>query len=132
MAPAAATVAPDLSSVWRLGSMTDHPNAELFKRGYAAFQQGDLDTVRELFDSNIVWHVPGHNHTSGDYVGVDKVLTLFGSNFQETNGTLKLGRHDVIASDSHAVAIATVSGEKDGRTLSERYTHVVRMSNGKV
>ena len=30
------------------------------------------------------------------------------------------------------MALATVSGEKDGKTLSDRYTHIVHMSNGKV
>jgi ketosteroid isomerase-like protein len=31
--------------------MADHPNADLIRRAYAAFQQGDLDTVRSLFDA---------------------------------------------------------------------------------
>lgn len=112
--------------------MADHPNAELFKRGYAAFQRGDLDTVRELFDSNIVWHLQGHNHFSGDHVGIDNVLALFGRNFEETNGTFKVEPHDILANDSHAVALATVSGEKDGRSLSDRYTHIAHISNGKL
>ena len=43
-----------------------HPNAELFAKGYAAFQAGDLDTVRDLFAPDIVWHLPGKNHLSGD------------------------------------------------------------------
>ncbi len=112
--------------------MADHPNAELFKRGYAAFQQGDLDTVRELFDPNIVWHVPGHNHTSGDYAGVDNVLELFGRNFQETDGTFKVEVHDIVANDDHAVALATVSAQKGGKSLSDRYTHSVHIANGKL
>jgi uncharacterized protein len=112
--------------------MADHPNAELFKRGYAAFQQGDLDTVRGLFDPNLVWHLPGHNHLSGDHVGVDNVLALFGRNFQETGGTFKVETHDILGNDSHAVALAIVSGEKDGKRLNDRFTHVIHLSNGKV
>jgi ketosteroid isomerase-like protein len=113
-------------------TMADHPNAELFRRGYTAFQQGDLDTVRSLFDPSIVWHIAGNNHYSGDHIGVDNVLALFGSNFQETNGTFKVEPHDILANDKHAVAISTVSGEKDGKKLNDRYTHVVHISNGKV
>jgi ketosteroid isomerase-like protein len=112
--------------------MADHPNAELFRRGYAAFQNGDLDTVRALFDDNIVWHVPGHNHTSGEYKGVDNVLASFLQNMQETNGTFKVEVHDMLGNDTHAVALATVSGEKDGKTLSDNYTHVVHIADGKV
>ena len=112
--------------------MADHPNAELFKRGYAAFQSGDIDTVRSLFDDNIVWTIGGHNHFTGDYKGVDNVLGLFLQNAQETNGTFKVELHDVLVNDTHAVALATVSGEKDGRALSDRYTHVVHVADGKV
>ena len=112
--------------------MADHPNAELFKRGYAAFQTGDLDTVRLLFDDDIVWHIPGHNQQSGDYKGVDNVLATFLRNMQDTNGTFKVELHDVLGSDAHAVALATVSGEKDGKTLKDNYTHVVHIANGKV
>jgi len=51
--------------------MADHPNAELFRRGYGAFQSGDLETVRTLFADDIVWHIGGRNHFSRDYVGAD-------------------------------------------------------------
>ena len=112
--------------------MADHPNADLFKRGYAAFQQGDLDTVRELFDPNIVWHIGGHNHFTGDHAGVDNVLALFLANMQETDGTFKVEVHDILGSDAHAVAIATVSGVKEGRTVNDRYTHIAHFSDGKL
>ena len=112
--------------------MADHPNAELFKRGYAAFQTGDLDTVRTLFDENIVWHIGGHNHNTGDYKGIDNVLATFLQNAQETNGTFKVEVHDVLGNDTHAVALATVSGEKDGATLHDNYTHIVHIAGGKV
>ena len=112
--------------------MADHPNAELFKRGYAAFQQGDLDTVRELFAPDVVWHIPGHNHFSGDHAGVDNVLELFGRNVQETEGTFKVEVHDILANDSHAVALATVSGQREGENMNDHYTHAVHIVNGKV
>lgn len=32
----------------------------------------------------------------------------------------------------HALAIATISGEKDGKKVDDRYTHVVHISNGKL
>lgn len=112
--------------------MADHPNAELFKRGYAAFQSGDLDTVRMLFDDNIVWHIGGHNHNAGDYTGVDNVLATFLKNAQETNGTFKVELHDAMGNDVHAVALATVSGEKDGKSLKDNYTHVVHVADGKI
>jgi ketosteroid isomerase-like protein len=35
-----------------------HPNEELVRKGYDAFNRGDMDTLRELFDPEIVWHFP--------------------------------------------------------------------------
>ena len=28
---------------------SEHPNATMFRRGYEAFNAGDMDTIRELF-----------------------------------------------------------------------------------
>jgi uncharacterized protein len=57
--------------------MTEHANAELFRRGYAAFQAGDLDTVRSLLADDVIWHNPGSNHLSGEYRGADAAMGLF-------------------------------------------------------
>ena len=112
--------------------MAEHPNAELFRRGYKAFQAGDLDTVRSLFASDIVWNVPGTNRFAGEHRGVDDVINLFAQQFQETDGTLKVEVHDILANDEHAVALASVSAERGGKRVSDRYTHVVHIVDGKV
>ena len=36
-----------------------HPNEDLIRRGYDAFSRGDMDTLRELYHPDIVWHAPG-------------------------------------------------------------------------
>jgi ketosteroid isomerase-like protein len=112
--------------------MADHPNAEVFRRGYTAFQSGDLETVRSLFAPDIVWNVAGHSRFAGAHRGPDEVLNLFMQNFQETNGTFRVDVHDILANDEHAVALATVSGERKGKRLSDRYTHVVHLKDGKL
>ena len=112
--------------------MADHPNAELFRRGYTAFQSGDLDTVRSLFTPDIEWTTPGRNRFAGVRRGVDEVINLFVQQMQETNGTFHVDVHDILANDEHAVALATVSGERNGKKLSDRYSHVVHIKNGKV
>ena len=112
--------------------MADHPNAELFQRGYTAFQQGDLDTLRSLFAPDITWHFPGHNHLSGAHRGVDAVLQFFGQQMQETDGTLRVEVHDILANDQHAVALAKVSAQRGGKSISDNYTHVVHIANGKL
>jgi len=75
---------------------------------------------------------PAINQLSGQYDGVDATIGSFLKNFEETNGTFRVELHDVLGSDEHAVALATVSGERDGKSLSDRYVHVVHVKDGKV
>jgi len=110
--------------------MAEHPNAELFRKGYAAFSAGDMDALRALFAPDIVWHVSGKNHFAGDYKGVDKTLNLFAQYFQETGGTFKAEVHDTVANDTHGVVMGTLSAQKDGKSISERYVHVTHMKDG--
>jgi len=34
-------------------------NAAIVRRGYEAFNRGDLTTLPELFGDNVSWHTPG-------------------------------------------------------------------------
>jgi ketosteroid isomerase-like protein len=108
--------------------VTEHQNAETFKRGYAAFGQGDMDTLKEVFAPELVWHAPGNNSVSGDYKGIDDVLGFFGRIFQETNGTLKIDVHDILANDTHGVAITTFTGQRNGKSMDMRGVHVVHFN----
>src|SRR3954465_12706209 len=57
--------------------MADHPNLELMKKGYDAFSKGDLESLKDLFAEDIIWHVPGNNPIAGDYKGQDEVFGFF-------------------------------------------------------
>lgn len=110
-----------------------HPNEDLFREGYAAFQSGDMDGLRnKFFTPDIVWHSPGRNQLSGDYKGVDEVLANFGKTFELTGGNFSVEIHDCLANDEHGVVLATVRGERDGKKLEDRYSHVVHFRDGKV
>ena len=88
------------------------------RRGYEAFANADLDGLREMFSPDIVWHAGGDNSISGDYKGIDEVFGLFGKMFEMTGGTIEQEIHDLLASDTHAVAITHVKASRpDGRML---------------
>jgi len=112
--------------------MAEHANAELFRRGYAAFGAGDLDTVRSLLAADVVWHNTGNNHLAGDYTGVEATIGLFLKLFEESSGTFKLEVHDVLANDDHAVALVTVSASRGDAGFTSRAAHVVHVRDGKL
>jgi ketosteroid isomerase-like protein len=110
----------------------EHPNATLFRRGYDAFNAGDMDTVRETFDENIVWHNAGKSRFSGDQRGIDNTLAFFLELIQATNGTFHLDVHDIVANDDHAIALVSSSLELDGKKHESKGAHVVHVKDGKV
>lgn len=113
--------------------MEEHPNAALLRKGYEAFASGDMATIDQLFADDIVWHVPGTGIMSGDYKGKEEVINMFGRLMQETGGNFKIDIHDVLANDRHAVAITTVSGERNGKRFETKSVDVFHpTSDGKV
>jgi ketosteroid isomerase-like protein len=121
--------------VWndqREGATMGHPNEDLIRRGYDAFSSGDMQTLRELFHPDIVWHAPGRSQLSGDHRGVDAVLGFFGQTMELTGGTFRVEVHDVVANDQHAVGLNSVHAERAGKTLEDNNTLVCHDRDGKV
>jgi ketosteroid isomerase-like protein len=107
-----------------------HPGEELVRRGYDAFSRGDMQTLREVFAPDIVWHSPGRSQLAGDYRGVDAVLGFFGRTMELTGGTFRVDVHDVVANDEHVVGLNAVTAERDGRTLQDQNTLVFHVRDG--
>jgi uncharacterized protein len=109
-----------------------HPNEDLIRRGYEAFNQGDAATLRELFDPEIVWHFPGQSVLAGDHRGTDAVLGFFGRTQELTAGTFRVELHEVVADDEHTVGLHLATGEREGRTLEDHEVVVFHVRDDKV
>ncbi len=81
-------------------------NKELIKKGYAAFSSGDVETVMDLFDDDIVWVQPGKSVISGTYRGKAEVMELLGE-FAEKRLTVKVNA--LVAEGDTVVALTEVS-----------------------
>ncbi|TMF17619.1 MAG: hypothetical protein E6I33_01265 [Chloroflexi bacterium] len=108
-------------------------NIERARKGYEAFDQGDLDAIRDLMDPNIVWHVSGRSRFARDYQGIDDVFgNFFAPVISETGGTLKNEVHDILASDDHVVVLLTQRAERQGKKIEVRFAHIQHLREGKV
>jgi ketosteroid isomerase-like protein len=112
--------------------MTDHPNLELLRRGYAAYGAGDMDTINELFADDVVWHVAGRSPLAGDYSGKEQVFGFFATLQEMSDGTSKVEVHDLLANDEHGVALVIESATRNGRSHTGNATHVFHLRDGKV
>jgi ketosteroid isomerase-like protein len=97
--------------------VTEHPNIEQARRGYAAFGSGDLATLSELIADDVVWHAQGVGSLSGDYRGRDQVFGFFGRLAEETGGTFRLDVHDILANDEHTAVLATLTASRGGKSI---------------
>jgi ketosteroid isomerase-like protein len=115
------------------GNMGSEENAELVRRGYAAFNAGDMETLTELFDENATWHTPGESPIAGDYQGRDAAFTQFGRYGGDTGGTFQAELQYVLTDDDdHAVGVQHAVAERNGKTLDVDGCILFELKDGKV
>ena len=109
-----------------------HPNEDLVRRGYEAFNSADVETLRELFADTTIFHEPGRSPISGDYQGLDQVLGFFGALAERSGGTFRASLHDVVANDAHVVGLHSSEGEREGRRAHSPTVLVFHLRDGRV
>jgi ketosteroid isomerase-like protein len=102
------------------------------RRGYDAFAQGDMDTLRTILASDIEWHAPGQGPRSGDFHGIDDVIAEFGRLFQDSGGSFRVEVDEILEGDKSVVVLARASASREGRTLDEAYAHIFQFRGDQV
>ena len=115
-----------------MSSTGTSPRADLVRRGYAAFQNGDMDTMRMILTADIAWHAPGQGPQSGDFQGVDNVIGEFGRLFQDSGGTFRVEITEILEGDHSVVVLARESASREGRTLDQAYAHIFHFRGDQV
>lgn len=107
-------------------------NVDLVRRGYEAFNSGDMATLSELFAEDAVWHVPGSGVLSGTKQGRDAVLAYFGELGTRTQGSLQANVQDIVGGENHTLAIHQTRGERNSKTLDLATVIVFVVRGGKI
>ncbi|MGD9903963.1 MAG: nuclear transport factor 2 family protein [Dehalococcoidia bacterium] len=108
-------------------------NADVVRRGYAAFNAADIATLTALMPEHASWHTPGRSRIAGDHIGRDAVFAQFGRYGGETNGTFRADLKQVFGSDDgRVVAIHHNSGERNGKRLDSDCCIVFQVENGQM
>ncbi|GAA3688501.1 nuclear transport factor 2 family protein [Arthrobacter ginkgonis] len=107
-------------------------NAEVVRRGYEAFNAGDLATLGELFAEDAVWYAAGNGPLSGTKQGRDAVMAYFGELGARSQGSFQATVQDVVGGDSHTVGIQQTRAENNGKTLDMATVIVFVLRDGVV
>jgi ketosteroid isomerase-like protein len=111
----------------------EHPNARLMRDFFDAFGAADRDRLGELMAPDLVWHFPGHSPISGDWKGVDGLL----SGIRAIAMTLGRGNNgfellQVLAGEDCAVTLHRDFYTGDDNHLDLLYALYVRIENGRM
>jgi ketosteroid isomerase-like protein len=103
------------------------------RRGYEAFNTGDMETLTEVFDERASWHTPGRGSLAGDHVGRDATFAYFGQLAGQTRGTFRAElRYLAGDDDGHVLALHHNSGDRDGKHLDVECCLVLELKDGRV
>jgi ketosteroid isomerase-like protein len=108
-------------------------NEDTVRRGYEAFGQGDMDTLRSLMTPDVVQSVPGQSSLSGDHKGVDNVLGYYARLFELTGGTLKADLQSVTDDGADKVlAVHRLNAQRGGKSYDETEKLHFTLSGAKI
>jgi ketosteroid isomerase-like protein len=96
-------------------------NSELVRRFTDAQQRGDAAVLMNLLADDVIWHVPGRNLLSRDYVGIAEVAGFWGRVRELSGGTVRIELMEVLEGDHYAIALVKVFGEREGRSLGGQF-----------
>jgi uncharacterized protein len=111
-------------------SETEHPNAALVRRVFAAFGKDPM-AVSAALARDVVWHVPGQTAMSGEYRGRREVVEFLRRTGLETGGTYRSHLHTVLADDDWGVAVYRATGTRNGIDLDIEQALVIRFADGR-
>ena len=113
-----------------MASTEPRTRSALAQRVYESFQDGDMDGVRSLLASDIVWHSPGQG--AEDFHGIDAVMAEFGRLHGDTDGTFRVSVDEIMEGDQSVVVLARATGTRGDKTFDQPYPHIFHFRDDQV
>ncbi|MFP3579043.1 nuclear transport factor 2 family protein [Arthrobacter sp. fls2-241-R2A-200] len=112
--------------------MGNAENVEIVRRGFEAFNSGDMAALGELFTDDAVWHVGGNNVLSGTKQGRDAIFAYFGELGSRTQGRFHAEVQDIVGGDSHTVSIVRTQATNGDKSVDVPTVITFVLRDGKV
>jgi ketosteroid isomerase-like protein len=107
-------------------------NTEVVRRGYEAFQKGDLAAFDALLSEGCVWHVPGRSQLAGDKKGRRATVEYYAKLGELSEGSIHVDVHDIFANDEHVVGLHRASAQRSGKSYDTTEVIVFHVAGGQV
>ena len=102
-------------------AQADDTYMTLVRKGYAAFNTGDVETLKTVLSHDVVQHVPGKSRLSGGYKGIDAVLGYYGALAELSDGTFRADLLNVFGDGmGHVTSVHQITATMNGVTRVSR------------
>jgi ketosteroid isomerase-like protein len=98
--------------------MSEHPKGDMASWLYEAGNSGDTDWAADALADEIVWTVPGRGEHAGAHRGKEAVLAFFRRVIPDLE-SFRIEVHDVVANETHAVALVRYDHRRTGRAFRQ-------------
>ncbi len=90
------------------------------------------DSVRDVLDESVVWHVPGASSIAGDHRGVEAVLEYLDTRRRMTDSTFRVTVHGLAMIAGRVVQLAGGRALRRGREVRWETVGVFRVADGRI
>ncbi len=104
-----------------------HPNEEVV-RTWAPSHVGTSTRRRCTWPTTSSITSPDAIHSPGK----DRVLAFFRQRSERTGGTFRVAPHDLLANDTHGVALSQITAQREGKDYAWNVVTVYHLKDGKV
>lgn len=103
------------------------------RRGYAAFNTGDVDTLMSIFSQDATQHVPGSSPIAGTYKGPEAIIGYYGKIGELTDGTFRAHLIEVHGDGAgHVTSVHQTSATRNGVKRVSRGSILFTMVGDKI
>lgn len=89
-----------------------HPNEQVVRQLFEAYRNDDYETLHRILAEDVIYHIPGRNPFSKDYVGQESLFDLWKHQKQRMGGRpYNIELIDLLVSDKHVVALTRVQAQ---------------------
>lgn len=109
-------------------------NLEIVREAYAAFNEGDIETVTGIMDADVEWTEPEGSPYSGTYDGPDAVVeNVFARSMEDVEG-FEVATDRFIDGGDTIVVLGTARGTvmRSGKSLNVPFAHVCDLEDGRM
>ena len=107
-------------------------DVHVVRRACGALERGDMDELEQCFARDAVWHEPGHNVYSGDWVGWPEIRELLALLGPLSRGAFHADLVDIGVGQEYVLAVHRGQGANNGRILDSTSFQIARVAGGRI